>query len=104
MILNYKKLMVNSTNFIRFNLEKMCFIQFLQSKKKPFQELLKELLKKKMVQKCPIEQEVENILSRLITLQKELLINPDEKKTEEYKRQISEKTSKPVDQIRRLNQ
>ena len=96
--------MVNSTNFIRFNLEKMCFIQFLQTNCKYIQELLEKLLKKKKNQKWPIDQEVENILSRLITLQKELLINPDEKKTEEYKEQILKKTSEPVKQIRRLNQ
>jgi hypothetical protein len=80
----------------------MCFTQFLQSNIKLFQELLKELSKKKKDQIRSIEGKLEKILSDLISLQVKSIISLQVKT--EYDRQVSEKTSELVKQITRLNE
>jgi len=80
----------------------MCFTNFLQSKKKSFQELLDELLKKEKDQIRSIEEQIEKILVKLIPLQRESIINLE--KENEYKQQVLEKTSELVQQITRLNE
>jgi len=80
----------------------MCFTNFLQSKKKSFQELLDELLKKEKDQIRSIEEQIEKILVKLIPLQRESITNPEKKS--DYNIQVSEKTSELVQQVTRLNE
>jgi hypothetical protein len=80
----------------------MCFTHFLLCKKKPFQELLNELLKKKKDQIRLIEGKLKNILSDLIPLQVKSLISLQMKI--EYEKQVSEKTSELLQQVTRLNE
>jgi hypothetical protein len=78
----------------------MRFTIFLQTNCKCIQDLLEKLLKKKKVQKWPIEQELEKIFIKLIPLLIESLTNREKK--DEYERQVLEKTSGLVQQIQRL--
>lgn len=78
----------------------MCFTQFLQNHRKYLQELLEELSKKKKDQIRSINGQLEKILSDLISLQMKSII--DSQMKTEYDRQVSEKTSGLVQQIRRL--
>lgn len=66
------------------------------------QELLKELSKKKKYQIMTIKSQLEKILLELIPLQIESLTKPEKK--DEYDRQVSEKTSELVKQIRKLDE
>ena len=78
----------------------MYFTQFLQNHRKYLQELLEELSKKKKDQIRSINDQLEKILSNLISLQMKSII--DSQMKTEYDRQVSEKTSGLVQQIRRL--
>ena len=80
----------------------MCFTNFLQSKKKSFQELLDEFLNKKNDKIRLFKDQLKKILSDLIPLQMESIINLE--KELEYKQQVLEKTSELVQQITRLNE